>query len=275
MTRNQQSTIETVEESWVAHVRELSTGVEPPTAANPHTMSRVAIRRTRTRRAVLVGGGGLTAVAAVAGAAFALGGPPAGEALLPGTPSVAASADPSEPSISEEERTARDLEKVRADAVAALESAGVPTDWEVHELEGLTYALPSEIVTGGPVQDEPGVTSDMWHSSADPDAPPFFRIAYVTPEYEAYDTKASGLTQTPGAEARPFDLPGSTVATIENGADLSAIAGARPESAGEFVRILVHRADGPGRYIITMTLRDAEEVDKEFVEYFQASLSLG
>lgn len=247
---NDHSTIRPVDENWVAHVRELSSGIEPPTRANPHAMSRVAIRRTRTRRAALVGGGGLTAVAAVAVTAFALGGPPAPGLLLPGA-AASASADP-----------------------GAGAASQVPAGWNEHELAGLTYALPPEIVTSGPVQDEPGVTSDMWHSSEGPDSPPFLRIAYVTPDYEFYDSKAGGLTQAPGAEARPFDLPGSTVATIEDGAALSVIAGARPESAGEFVRILVHRADGPGRYIITMTLRDAGEVDKKFVEQFQDSLSL-
>jgi hypothetical protein len=270
---NDHPTTKPVDESWVAHVRELSSGIEPPTPANPHAMSRVAVRRTRTRRAVLVSGGGLTAVAAVAATAFALGGPPAPDVLLPGA-AMSASADPS--TSAEEERTRR-AEELRdtAGKAPASTSDGVPAGWNVHELEGLTYALPPEIVTSGPVQDEPGETSDMWHSSEDPDSPPFLRIAYVTPDYEFYDTKAAGLTQTPGAEARPFDLPGSTVATIEDGADLSVIAGARPDSAGEFVRILVHRADGPGRYIITMTLRDAGEADKEFVEQFQASLSLG
>ncbi|WP_129783623.1 hypothetical protein [Promicromonospora panici] len=274
MTRNSRTIIETVDgtangtvdESWVAHLRDLSTGVVPPTSANPHAMSRVAIRRTRTRRAVLATGGGVMTVAAVAGAAFALGSPTAPGVLLPGGSAASASADPS---MSAEERRARDVE---AAAVRALESGNVPAGWYVNELEGLTYALPPEIVTSGPVQDEPGVTSDMWHSSEDPDSPPFLRMAYVTPDYEFYDTKAAGLTQTPGPDARSFDLPGASVATVDDSAPLSEIAGAPEADPGRgLVRILVHREDGPGRYIISMNLPTA---DPEFVEDFLATLAL-
>src|SRR5690606_27951232 len=78
------TSIDEVDEGWVAHLRDLSAGVEPPTSANPHAMSRTAIRRTRTRRAVLSTGGGVLTVAAVAGAAFALGGPTTTGELLPG-----------------------------------------------------------------------------------------------------------------------------------------------------------------------------------------------
>lgn len=269
MTRNDRSTIEPVDETWVAHVRELSSGIEPPTSANPHAMSRVAIRRTRTRRAVLATGGGVMTVAAVAGAAFALGGPTAPGTLLPGGPSSSsASSASADPSMSVEERRARERE------AAALESAGVPEGWEVHELEGLSYALPPEIVTSGPVQDEPGETSDMWHSRENPDAAPFFRIAYVTPEYEFYDTKSGGLTQMPGREAKPFDLPGAKTATIEDGSSeelREIMAMPAVPGANEPVRILVHRADGPGRYAITMNL---PEENGELVEGFVASLAL-
>lgn len=275
MTRNKQPMIEPVDETWVAHMRELSTGIEPPTSANPHAMSGVAIRRTRTRRAVLTTGGGVLTVAAVAGAAFAIGGPTADGVLLPGgSPAASASS-----SMSVEERRAED---VRAGALEALESADVPDGWEVHELAGLTYALPSEIVTSGPVQDEPGVTSDMWHSGNDPDAPPFLRIAYVTPDYEFYDTKAGGLTQTPGPDATSFDLPGASVATVENGTrELRNVAGmpAGTEATAPPVRILVHREDGPGRYTITMTLptgseERAQAFGEEFVDNFLATLTL-
>lgn len=266
---NDHSTTKPVDESWVAHLRDLSTGVAPPTEANPHAMSRVAIRRTRTRRAVFATGGGMLTVAAVAGAAFALGGPTAPGVLLPGG-SPAATAASADPSMSADERLAREVE---AAALKELESAGVPDGWEVHELEGLTYALPPEIVSSGPVQDEPGVASDMWHSSEDPDTPPFIRVAYVTPDYEFYDTKASGLTQTPGPNAKSFDLPGASVATVEDGELLREIAGL-PEADADrgLIRILVHRADGPGRYTISMNLPTA---DAEFVEEFRASLSLG
>lgn len=308
MTKNRHSTIEPVDETWLAHVREVSTGVVPPTPANPHDMSRTAVRRTRTRRAVLLTGGGLATIAVAAGAAFAFGGPTTGGVLLPGsetssvTPGVSAEA---EALLAEADAQALRAEELRAAAAAAKgelrteelqaeaaeaetrakalraaaesspdPASGDPTGWEVHELEGLTYALPAEIVTSGPVQDEPGVTSDMWHSSVDPDAPPFFRIAYVTPDYEFYDAKSGGLTQTPGSAATSFELPGATVATIEDGTseELREIT-AMPAGDGavEPVRILVHRADGPGRYIITMTLPEGND---DLIERFRNSLTL-
>jgi hypothetical protein len=264
---NDHPTTKPVDESWVAHLRDLSTGVAPPTAANPHAMSRVAIRRTRTRRAVLTTGGGVLTVAAVAGAAFALGGPTAPGVLLPGgSPALSA-----ETSMSAEEQRAREVELA---AQEALEQAkNVPDGWHAHELEGLTYALPPEIVTSGPVQDEPGETSDMWHSSENPDAPPFLRIAHVTPDYEFYDTKAAGLTQTPGPDATSFDLPGASVATVDDSPALSESAGF-PEADPDrgLVKILVHREDGPDRYTITMNLPKADPV---FVEEFLATLTLG
>lgn len=267
MTTNSRSTLEPVDESWVAHLRDLSADVVPPTSANPHTMSGAAIRRTRTRRAVFATGGGMLTVAAVAGAALALNGPTAPGELLPGG-STSVSSDSS---MSVEERRAAD---VQAAAREALESAGTPDGWNVHELEGLTYALPPEIVTSGPAQDEPGETSHMWHSSDDPDSPPFLRIAYVTPDYEFYDSKAGGLTQTPGPEATSFDLPGSSLASVEEGtADLFAAAGGNPdaESSATPVRILIHRADDPGRYVVTMNL---PQENSDFVEGFIDTLSL-
>lgn len=263
---NDHSTTKPVDENWVAHLRDLSTGVAPPTSADPHAMSRVAIRRTRTRRAVFATGGGMLTVAAVAGAAFALGGPTAPGVLLPGG-SPASSA---QTSMSAEEQRAREVELA---AREALEQArNVPDGWHAHELEGLIYALPPEIVTSGPVQDEPGETSDMWHSSEDPDAPPFLRIAHVTPDYEFYDTKAAGLTQTPGPDATSFDLPGASVATVDDSAALSESAGF-PEADPDrgLVKILVHREDGPDRYTITMNLPKA---DPAFVDEFLATLTL-
>ncbi|GAB2499380.1 hypothetical protein GCM10027063_43690 [Promicromonospora xylanilytica] len=253
MTTTKQSTTGP-DESWVAHLRELSTGVVPPTSANPHAMSRVAIRRTRNRRAALSAGGGLLTVAAVAGAALALGGPATQGMLLPG----------GSPSASDTERPAAAEEPRKATP------GSVPDGWTVHELEGLTYALPPEIVSSGRVQDEPGSTSDMWRSGEDPDAPPFLRVAHVTPEYEFYDSEAGGLTQEPGSEATSFDLPGSSLASVEEGtADLSAAAGINPEAEAAVtpVRILVHRADDPGRYVITMTLpKSHQTMLPQFIE---------
>jgi hypothetical protein len=264
MTRNSRSTIETVDESWVAHLRDLSTGVEPPTSANPHAMSRVAVRRTRNRRAVLATGGGVMTVAAVAGAAFAIGSPMTAGVLLPGG---STSADASASMSVEEQR----LKELQVAAREALESAGVPDGWEVHELEGLTYALPPGIVTSGPVQDEPGETSDMWHSSEDPDAPPFLRMAYYD---EGSETPAwPGVADKAGGEE--FDLPGAERATV---LDVAAEAAglpsgtAVPDDQKGPVMFVIERADGPGAYVITLNL--PHEDSEEFVDGFQPSLTL-
>jgi hypothetical protein len=247
MTRNSRSTVEPVDESWVAHLRDLSTAVAPPTSADPHAMSRTAIRRTRTRRAVLTTGGGVLTVAAVAGAALALGGPTTPDALLPGaSASATASTDPS---------------------AAAPE---VPAGWHVHELEGLTYALPPEIVTSGPVQDEPGVTSDMWHSSEDPDSPPFLRMAH----YDEGSTTPvwPGVADKPGEE---FDLPGAERATVADAA--AEVAGLPsgtdvPDDWKGPAMLVVEREDGPGAYVISLNI--PHEGSKQFVDQFRATLSL-
>jgi hypothetical protein len=267
MTRSDIMT-EPVDERWVAHMRDLSTGIVPPTPADPHDMSRVAIRRTRARRAVLVTGGGVTAVAAVAVTAFALGGPTTQGVLLPGAPaSVSVSADPSsEAAVSAAEAEALAREKERLAAVALA-----PDGWHVHELEGLTYALPPEIVSSGPVQDEPGVTSDMWHSSEDPDAPPFIRVAYYAEgsESPAWPDVASK------ADAREFKLPGASRALV---ADISAEVAGLPsgtEVPGDWKgprMFVIESADGPGTYVITLNL--PREGSAEFVQEFQASLTL-
>lgn len=265
---NDHSTTRLVDESWVAHLRDLSTAVAPPTAADPHTMSRVAIRRTRTRRAVLTTGGGVLTVAAVAGAAFALGGPTAPGVLLPGgSPAVTASADPS---MSTEEQRARRAEEVRAAAVEMLRS-DLPEGWHVHELEGLTYAVPPEIVTSGPVQDEPGVTSNMYHSVEDPDAPPFYRIAYFD---EGSETPAwPGVVDEAGGEE--FDLPGAESAVVRDVAAEAAglpAGTAVPDDQTGPVMLVIERADGPGAYVITLNL--PHEGSEELVQTFRDALIL-
>ncbi|MGI5190538.1 hypothetical protein ACQEVI_20545 [Promicromonospora sp. CA-289599] len=265
---NDRSTTKPVDESWVAHLRDLSTGVAPPTAANPHAMSRVAIHRTRTRRAVFATGGGVLTVAAVAGAAFALAGPTAPGVLLPGgSPVSPASASASaETSMSAAERQARALE-----AAQELLKKDLPEGWHVHELEGLTYAVPPEIVTSGPVRDEPGVTSDMYHSVEDPDAPPFYRIAYYD---EGSETPAwPGTADKAGGEE--FDLPGAERAAMR---DVAAEAAGLPTNTGVPddqqgpVMFVVERADGPGAYVITLNL--PHEDSAELAEQFRESLIL-
>lgn len=266
MTRKS-NTIEPVDERWVAHVRDLGAGVVPPTPADPHDMSRVAIRRTRTRRAVLATGGGMAAVAAVAATAFVLGGPTTDGVLLPGASvSVSTSADPSSGVSEDPEAEALAREKERLAAVALA-----PDGWEVHELEGLTYALPPEIVTSGPVQDEPGVVSDMWHSSEDPDAPPFLRIAYYA---EGSESPAwPGVADKSGGEE--FDLPGAERATVSDvAAEVAGLPSGTdvPDSRKGPAMLVIERADGPGTYVITLNL--PRERSEEFVEVFRASLSL-
>jgi hypothetical protein len=251
MIRNIRSAVEPVDETWVAQVRELSSGVEPPTSANPHSMSRVAIRRTRTRRAVLTTGGGVMTVAAVAATAFALSGPTAPAALLPGgSPAASAAVD-------------------RSGVVSEL-----PSGWHEHELEGLTYAFPPEIVRNGDrIEAEPGILADFWFNKGE-DVPPYIRVAYLTPNYEFYDTKTGGLASIPADGSTPFELPGSDLATVEDGTpELRESAGVPGGSEGgaHFVRILVHRSDGAGRYMITMTL---PEKNPELVQSFLDTLSL-
>lgn len=269
---NDHSTTKTVDEAWVAHVRDLSSGVAPPTAANPHAMSRVAIRRTRTRRAVLTTGGGVLTVAAVAGAAFALGSPTAPGVLLPGG-SPASSAASADPSMSAEERQATELEAAALEA-AALEAqgpVGLANGWEEQRLEDLTYALPPEIVTSGPVQDEPGVTSHMWHSSENPDAPPFLRIAYYD---EGSRTPAwPSIADKPGG--KELDLPGVGRAVAH---DVSAEAAGLPEGTevpddmkGPTMFVL-EPTSGPGAYIINLNL--PHEGAADFVKAFQSTLIL-
>lgn len=251
MTRNHH-TPEPADDGWLAHVREVSGGVTPPTPGNPHDMARVAVRRTRTRRAVLVTGGGVTAVAALAGAAFALGGPTTTGVLLPGTvPSVSPSVSPS--------------------ASADPASGKVPTGWHSHELAGLTYALPPEIVTSGPVVDEPGVTSDMWHSSVDPDSPPFLRMAYFD---EGSATPAwPGIADRTGGE--PFDLPGAERAeTFDVAAEVYGLpAGTEvPDDQKGPTMLVLEPATGEGAYVITLNL--PHETAEAFVESFLPTLSL-
>ncbi|MFD6142750.1 hypothetical protein [Promicromonospora sp. NPDC060271] len=262
---NDHSTTNPVDESWVAHLRDLSTGVEPPTSANPHAMSRVAIRRTRTRRAVLATGGGVLTVAAVAGAAIALGGPTAPGVLLPGGSPVSSASS----STSAEERRAREVDLAAREALEQAKS--VPDGWHAHELEGLTYALPPEIVTSGPVQDEPGVTSHMWHSSEDPDVPPFLRIAYYD---EGSETPSwPSIADKPGG--KDLSLPGARRAVAH---DVSAEAAGLPDGSevpddmkGPTMFVL-EPTSGPGAYVITLNL--AQEGATDFVKAFQSTLTL-
>jgi hypothetical protein len=265
---NNHSSTKPVDESWVAHLRDLSSGIEPPTSANPHAMSRVAIRRTRTRRAALASAGGVLTVAAVAGAAFALGGPTAPGVLLPGSSASASPTSSAETSTSAEERQARALE---AAALQARGSVGLTNGWEVHELKDLTYALPPEIVTSGPVQDEPGVTSAMWHSSEDSDAPPFLRMAYYE---KSSDTPAwPDIADKPGGTE--LALPGVKRAFLH---DVSAEAAGQPDGSevaddmkGPTMMVL-EPISGPGAYVITLNL--PAESTKEFVRAFQSGLRL-
>lgn len=249
MTRNDSTP--PVDDGWVDHLRDVVGGVVPPTPADPHDLARVAVRRTRARRAFLVSGGGLTAVAAVAATAFALGGPTTSGELLPGA-AVSASADPDS-----------GLETTRLRAQLGAEG------WHTEELEGLTYALPPEIVTSGPVADEPGVTSDMWHSEEDPDSPPFLRMAY----YDEGSEDLPGITDRTDGE--PFGLPGAGRALAF---DVSAeVAGLptgteAPDDAKGPTMLVIEPATGEGAYLITLNL--PHDTAEEFVASFLPTLSL-
>ncbi|MGW2094972.1 hypothetical protein [Promicromonospora sukumoe] len=257
MTRNH--TPEAVDDCWLTHLREVGGGVVPPTPADPHGLARVAVRRTRARRAFLVSGGGLATVAAFAGAAFALGGPTAGVLLPGGSASVAASAS-ADPSAS-----------ASADPASDPAAGEVPDGWHTHELAGLTYSLPPEIVTSGPVEDEPGVTSDMWHSETDPDSPPFLRMAYYDegPEVEAWP----GIADRTDGE--PFDLPGAESAEAF---DVAAETAGLPtgtevsDDAKGPTMLVLEPATGEGAYIISLNLPHESAAD--FVATFKTTLSL-
>lgn len=260
---NDHSTIEPTDESWVAHLRDLSTSVAPPTAGDPHAMSGVAIRRTRTRRAVLATGGGMLTVAAVAGAALALGGPTTAGGLLPGG-APSASADPSA-------SNAADPDPLAASARSALEVA----DWPTYELADLTYALPPEIVTSGPVQDEPGVTSDMWHSTEDPDAPPFLRIAYydegtASPVWpEIADEAVGEELNLPGVKrAVAIDVSDEAAGLPDGGGP----DGRDPDSPTEAAMLVLEPVSGPGAYVLSLNL--PKESAKDFVRAFESTLRL-
>jgi hypothetical protein len=261
MTRYDHTT-EPADDGWLTHLREVGGGVVPPTPADPHDLARVAVRRTRARRAFLVSGGGLTAVAAFAGAAFALGGPTAAGVLLPGgSASVAASADPSAGSAASA--------SAPAGSGSGPAAGEVPDGWHTHELAGLTYSLPPEIVTSGPVEDEPGVTSDMWHSSVDPDAPPFLRMAW----YEDGPEDLPGITDRTDGE--PFDLPGAERAEAF---DVAAEAyglptGSEvPDDAKGPTMLVLEPATGKGAYMISLNLPHESAAD--FVATFKTTLSL-
>ncbi|MFI8527655.1 hypothetical protein ACIGB8_24560 [Promicromonospora sukumoe] len=257
-------TPEPADDGWLTHLREVGGAVVPPTPADPHDLARVAVRRTRTRRAFLASGAGLTAVAAFAGAAFALGGPTTAGVLLPGgSASVSASASP-DPSASAS--SAPD-----SDPATDPATGEVPDGWHTHELAGLTYSLPPEIVTSGPVQDEPGVISDMWHSSVDPDSPPFLRMAY---HEEGREGDAwLGIADKPGGE--PFDLPGAERAeAFDVAAEVAGLPTGTevPDDAKGPTMLVLEPATGEGAYIISLNLPHESAAD--FVATFKATLSL-
>ncbi|MFE7506368.1 hypothetical protein [Promicromonospora sp. NPDC057488] len=254
MTRNDNTPA--VDDGWVDHLRDVVGGVVPPTPADAHELAGVAVRRARTRRAVLAAGGGVTAVAAFAGAAFALGGPTPGVLLPGGAPST---------SVSDAAIAAA------TDGAAGAGSAEAPAGWHTHELADLTYSLPPDIVTSGPVEDEPGITSDMWHSETDPDAPPFLRMAYYDEGSESENWP--GIAEKTGGE--PFDLPGAESALeFDVAAEVYGLpAGSEvPEDQKGPALLVIEPATGPGAYFITLNL--PHETAEAFVEEFLPTLSL-
>ncbi|GAA2221313.1 hypothetical protein GCM10010413_11390 [Promicromonospora sukumoe] len=255
-------TPEPADDGWLTHLREVGGGVVPPTPADPHDLARVAVRRTRTRRAFLASGAGLTAVAAFAGAAFALGGPTTAGVLLPGgSASVSASASP--------DPSATASSAADPDPATELAAGEVPDGWHTHELAGLTYSLPPEIVTSGPVQDEPGVISDMWHSSVDPDSPPFLRMAY----HEEGPEDLPGIVYQ--VDGEPFDLPGAERAEVfDVAAEVYGLPPGTevPDDQKGPTMLVLEPASGEGAYMINLNLPHESAAD--FVATFKATLSL-
>lgn len=253
----------TENDNWVTHWRQIGAGVVPPTPADPRAMAAVAVRRTRVRRAVVAGGSVTGIVAMVAGTAFAMGGVGQAPEVLPGAPTASAT------------------EARSADPAAAH----VPEGWHSERLRDLSYALPPELVTNGPNPDEPGSESLTWHDRRDEDRPPYVHVQVVTPGYAFYDTDATGLSSTPGADAEPFDLEGASLATVEDstggllaaaghptGDDAAGILDPVDPDAARIVRVIVHPAGSEERYVIHLNLPAGSE---ELLDGFQGSLRIG
>ena len=119
--------------------------------------------------------------------------------------------------------------------------------------------------------DEPGETSEMWHSEEDPDAPPFLRMAY-------YD-EGSATEAWPGfadrTDGEPFELPGAERAVA---LDVAAEAGglppgsAVPDDAKGPTMLVIEPATGQGAYMISLNL--PHDTAGAFVEAFLPTLSL-
>lgn len=245
------------DENWATDLRQVGDGVVPPTPADPHAMAATAVRRTRVRRAVIASGSVTGIIALVAGTAFAMSGPLQSPEALPGG-AVASTAE--EQSASSEVSPASD---------------GVPENWHAEQLRDLSYALPPHLVTSGPVQDEPGVESQMWHDRRDPDAPPFIRVEVVTPEYEFYDSDAAGPRSTPGTDAEEVDVAGASVATVEDATDdlieAAGFFGRDDPDMPRPVRIIVHPDGSEQRYVIHLNLPAGSD---ELLDGVQDSLRL-
>lgn len=248
------------DEQWARRVRAIGADVVPPTPADPRALANTAIRRARTRRALLVGGGGAAALAVVAGSALAMNG------FVPATASLPGSGSQSETSVS-------------ASAAANDGSATPPAEGRT-TLGALSYAAPPDVVPAEPADDEPGVTSDMWHDRTDPDSPPWIVVQQITPEAEYHGTDAGGLTQEPGPDATPIDLEGAQVATLEQDTDhlreAAGLIGADASGAGQstvLARIQIHPEGSDDRYTITMSLPAGDH--DALIQDFADSLSLG
>ncbi|GAB3160953.1 hypothetical protein GCM10027059_09980 [Myceligenerans halotolerans] len=245
-------------DNWVTHWRQVGTGVNPPTPADPHAMAAVAVRRTRTRRAALAGGSVAGIVAMVAGTAFAMGGAGQTPEVLPGA--GVASTSETGSAIPADGRT--------------------PADWHSEQWHDLSYALPPEFATDGPNPPEPGIESVTWSDNRDPDVHRSVYVEIVTPDFEFYDTDAGGLRSTAGTDAEAFDVAGAKVATIEDMTDdlrqAAGIAGGGDAAgnggpdAPRVARFIVHPDGGDERYVIVLNL-PAEGSD-ELVEGLQDSL---
>ncbi|WP_125775564.1 hypothetical protein [Antribacter gilvus] len=140
------------DEQFTARLRGLADGLEAPTPVDPDALASVAVRRTRTRRAV-VRSGALTAVAAlVVTAAFTL--PNAGRPPLPGgdaSPSAGTATSPS-PEVSAESEAAPSPDASSLPQGTPVptvwrdpfvyEAATVPDGWQSTGVTGLALALP-------------------------------------------------------------------------------------------------------------------------------------
>ncbi|GAA1875998.1 hypothetical protein [Myceligenerans crystallogenes] len=171
-------------DDWNRRMREIGAHVMPTTPADPRAMADTAIRRARTRRALVGGGGGLAALALVAGTVFVANGFVPATASLPGGGGAAANV------------TSRGAHGAGPDGGLASGDPGVGPD-------------------GSPASGDSGVGSDEGPASSDPGVGPDGNLASSDPGVGPDGSPASG---DPGAGPDGAPSEGDTVGWVPSDA---------------------------------------------------------